>query len=193
MTKDSKDQKPFPRTDVQSILFFSKMLNQAKQNYWFTKLKVVEIVWVIKKVRHMVESIKKLSVVVYIDYSAAVSISRQISLTTSSTDKLNLRLVRASQYLSMFDLFVRHKANKTNIVSNTLSRLQDSVSITINEPEVLEALYEQAVKVTASLMNIVTHKNSSLLESYASYHVTLIEMSDDFKARLFKEYAKDEQ
>ena len=141
----------------------------------------------------MMKSIKKLSVVVYIDYSAAVSISRQISLTTSSTDKLNLRLVRASQYLSMFDLFVRHKANKTNIVSNTLSRLQGSISIAINEFEILKALYEQVVKVTAPSMNIAAYKNSSLSESYISYHVTLIEMSNDFKARLSKEYAKDEQ
>ena len=83
MTKDSKDQKSFSRTNVQSILFFSKMLNQAEQNYWLTKLKVAEIVWIIKKVRHMVKSIKKSSVVVYTDHSAAVSISRQTSLTTS--------------------------------------------------------------------------------------------------------------
>ena len=137
------------------------------------------------------KSIKKSSVVVYTDYSVAVSISRQTSLTILSIDKLNLRLVRASQYLSMFDLSVRHKANKTNIVSNALSRLQGSVSITINELEMLKALYEQAVKVIASLVNIAAHKNSSLSEPYANYHITLIEMSNDFKARLFKEYAKD--
>ena len=139
------------------------------------------------------EFIKKPPVVVYTDHSAVVSISRQTSLTTSSTDKLNLRLVRASQYLSIFDLSVRHKANKTNIVSNALSRLQGSVSITMNGPEMLKALYEQAVKVTASLVNIAAHKNSPLLEPCASYHITLIEMSDDFKTRLFKEYVKDKQ
>ena len=42
-------------------------------------------------------------------------------------------------------------------------------------------------------MNIAAHKDSPLSKSYISYHITLIEMSDDFKTRLFKEYAKDEQ
>ena len=59
----------FSRIDVQSILFLSKMLNQAEQNYWLIELKVVDIVWIIKKVRHMMESIKKPFVVIYIDTS----------------------------------------------------------------------------------------------------------------------------
>ena len=92
----------------------------------------------------------------------------------------------------MFDLSVRHKADKTNIVSNTFSRLQGSISVAMNESEMLKALYEQAVKVTTLLVNIAAHKDSPLLKPYINYHITLIEMSDDFKARLFKEYAKDE-
>ena len=96
VAKDPIGDKPFPCTDVQPILFLSKMLNQVEQNYQPTELEVAGIVQVVKKVRHMVESTKKPPVVVYIDHLAAVPISRQTSLTSSSIDKLNLRLVRAS-------------------------------------------------------------------------------------------------
>lgn len=111
------------RTSVEPILFLSKLLNNAERNYWPTELEVAGIVWVVKKIRHLIESTKALLVVIYTDYSAAVLISRQTTLITSSTDKLNLRLVRASQYLSSFNLAVRHKAGKSNIVPDTLSRL----------------------------------------------------------------------
>ena len=41
----------------------------------------------------------------------------------SNTNKLNLRLVCASQYLSIFELDIRYKLGKKNIVPDTLSRL----------------------------------------------------------------------
>lgn len=190
VAKDPGDQESFPRTDVQPIMFLSKMLNQAEQNYWPTELEVAGIVWVIKKVRHMIESTRKAPVVVFTDHSAAVPISRQTSLTTSSTDKLNLRLVRASQYLSMFDLSVRHKAGKANVVPDALSRLQGSASVAKNGLGVLEALYGQAVEVKIAAPPF---PHSVPQELPVSYHVTLVEMSADFKTRLSEEYSKDDQ
>lgn len=112
------------RFSVELILFLSKLLNNVEKNYWPTELEVVGIVWVIKKVRHIIESSKYPPIVIYTDYSAAVPISRQTTLTISSTDKLNLRLIRASQYLSSFNIAVRHKSGKLNTVPNALSRLQ---------------------------------------------------------------------
>ena len=192
VAKDPEKDDSFPRTDVQPILFLSKMLNQAEKNYWPTELEVAGIVWVIKKVRHMVESTKKPPVVVYTDHSAAVPISRQTSLTSSSTDKLNLRLVRASQYLSMFNLSVRHKAGKTNVVPDALSRLQGSSSDVAKEgPGILEALY-------GSVLPQGSRKRSqeapgSAVDLPVCFHVTLVEMSQEFKERLVLEYSKDEQ
>ena len=201
-------EESFPRTAVQPILFLSKMLNQAEQNYWPTELEVAGIVWVIKKVRHMIESTKKPPVVVYTDHSAAVPISRQTSLSTSSTDKLNLRLVRASQYLSMFDLTVRHKAGKTNVVPDALSRLQGNPAVIAKDgPGILEALYGQSVEVATPNgklfpqvrnsvppgRNSVPLSRNTIPEVAVSYHVTLVEMSDSFKARLSEEYTKDPQ
>ena len=42
--EDPLEDVAFPRTDVQSILFLSKLLNGAEKNYWPTELKVVGIV-----------------------------------------------------------------------------------------------------------------------------------------------------
>ena len=50
--------------------------------------------------------------------------------------------MRASQYLSIFDLSIRHKAGKVNMVPDALSRLQGkSLEINKDGPRILEALY----------------------------------------------------
>ena len=50
--------------------------------------------------------------IIYIDHDAALKIIKQISLITSLIDKLNLRLMRASDYLQRFNLNIRHKFKK---------------------------------------------------------------------------------
>ena len=111
------------RIDVQPIMFLSRCLNTAEYNYWPTKLEIADVVWVVKKIRHMIESSLKPPVIVYIDHSAAIFISKQTTLNIINTNKLNLRLIRVSQYLSTFNLELRHKANKSNVVSDALFRL----------------------------------------------------------------------
>ena len=71
----------------------------------------------------MIEFNRKSFIIIYIDYFAAISIFKQIILITFFIDKLNLRLIRASQYLFNFNIFLRHKADKTNVILNVLSRL----------------------------------------------------------------------
>ena len=159
----------FSRTDVQPIMFLSKLLNTAERNYWPTELEVAGIVWVVKKIRWMIDSILAPPVIIYTDHSAAIPISRQTTLTISSTDKLNLRLVRASQYLSSFNLILRHKAGKFNVVPDALSRLQASPIHISTKDGVLDAL----------------HSTTDI------YHTTLVEMSDDFKKRLIEAYGSD--
>lgn len=80
--------------DIQPILFLSKSLTSAKRNYWLTKLEVACLVWVIKKIRYIVEAVKK--TIVFTNYSITKGIVTANSLTSSNSDKLNLRLVRAS-------------------------------------------------------------------------------------------------
>lgn len=43
---------------IQPILFFSKLLASAEKNYWPTELEIASFVWVMKKVRHIIESFK---------------------------------------------------------------------------------------------------------------------------------------
>ena len=179
----------FNRTDVQPILFLSKMLNQAEANYWPTELEVAGLVWVVRKVRHMIESTKK-PAIIYTDHSAAVPISKQASLTTSSTDKLNLRLVRASQYLSSFDLEVKHKAGKSNVVPDALSRLKGTP--TPNDVTgALDALYASLAEEGSGDPEEAFNRPQD--QDMPVFHVTLVEMKDSFKQRLIKEYKKDDQ
>lgn len=60
-------------------------------------------------------------------------------------NKLNFKLVRVFQYFSLFNLELRYKFDKSNIVSNTFSRLlQTFIIITfLNQSEkVFDALYD---------------------------------------------------
>ena len=180
---DSFSDVTYSRTIIQSIMFFSRCLNDVEKNYWSTKLKIVDIVWIVRKIRHMIKSIEILSIIIYTNHFVAVFISRQIILTISNNDKLNLRLVRTSQYLSDFNLFVKHKIDKINVMSNVLFKLQVDVTI-IDKIDVLESLYEHILKFTQT--------NLILKTSLYFHHVTLMKMSNDFKTRFKQAYQNDE-
>ena len=107
LLNDSKNQNEITiiiRTSIRSIMYLNKMLNSIEHNYWSIELKITEIVWIIKKIRHMIEFNRKSFIIIYIDYFAAISIFRQIILITSFIDKLNLRLICVSQYLFNFNI-----------------------------------------------------------------------------------------
>ena len=131
----------------------------------------------------MIESIEIFSAIIYTDHSVVVLISRQIILIIFSSDKLNLRLVRVSQYLFGFNLSVRHKTDKANVMSDVLFRLQIDVII-IDKIDVLESLYGHILEFTQADL---------ILKTFLYFHhVTLVEMSDDFKARFKQAYQNDE-
>ena len=52
-----------------------------------------------------------------------MQIFRQITLFISFIDKLNLRLIRVSQYLSEFNFIIHYKIDKSNIVFDALFKL----------------------------------------------------------------------
>lgn len=82
------------------ICYLSKELNAAERNYWPTELEVAGAVWVCMKLKHWIDDAPAVKLVT--DHSAAVNIFRQLSLKTSSPAKSNLRLTRASIYMSQF-------------------------------------------------------------------------------------------
>ena len=128
-------------TLVQPILFFFRLLTSAERNYWPTELEIAGFVWVVKKVRHIIK-LSKSSVIIQTDYSAIINILQQSSITsTTSTMRLNLRLVRASQFLQQFKLDVRYKPGKEHIIPDALSRLASANRHPDPEHSELDALF----------------------------------------------------
>ncbi len=81
--------KEYPqRKSIQPILFLSRLLKNAETRYWPTEMELAGVVWVLTKIRHMVDTAPK--TIIYTDHGAALGIAKQTILTTSSTDKLNL-------------------------------------------------------------------------------------------------------
>ena len=154
------DSNKISRLNVQFILFLSKMLTKAEKRYWSTELEIAALVWVIRKIRHMIEATIKI-IVIFTNHSANTFIARQTSLTFSNIDKLNLKLIRIFAYLSQFDLDVRYKSEKTNIVSDALSKLSTK-------------------KIIESFSDCFLTK---------IFQISLMIMSDVFKKRLVAEYA----
>ena len=113
------------KNKMKSIMFFSRELTDVETRYWPTEMKTATLVWIIKKIRHFIETIKHF-IIIYIDHSVTVAIVQQSNLNTIFVIKLNLRLIRSSEYLQWFKLNIRHIQNKTNIISNALSRFASS-------------------------------------------------------------------
>lgn len=85
-------------SSVQPIFFLSRLLTAAKRNYWPTELEITGFVWVVKKVRHLIES-SRAEIIIQTDHSVILNIFQQSFITTTvSTMRLNLRLVRASPF-----------------------------------------------------------------------------------------------
>ena len=178
----------FSRIKIQFIIFFNKYLNDVEKNYWFIELKIIEIIWIIRKIRHLIEFNECSSIIVYIDYFVVVLISRQISLITFNIDKLNLRLVRVSQYLSNFNLIVKYKFDKFNIILDAFSRFQNNTNVSINEKiDILKALYNVFIEFCHE--NLITITSS--LSKQSIYYITLIKIINEFKQKLKHAYQKN--
>lgn len=160
------------RSQVQPILFLSRLLKDAETRYWPTELEIAGIVWVLRKIRHMVESAPR--TVIYTDHGSALGIAKQTTLTTSSTAKLNLRLIRASEYIQQFrDLEFRHKPGKRHIVPDALSRLPNSAS------------------TDAASSQHDAEGELDMLHGYAYTITSLVELNPELRKRILDGYQED--
>ena len=156
------------RPNIEPIMFLSRLLVPAETRYWPTELELAGLVWILRKTRHLIEA-SQTPTIVYTDHGAALGIAKQTTLTTTSTDKLNLRLVRASDYIQRFPLDIRHKPGKLHIVPDALSRLATTNSDpTMGNEGELDVLTVDVLFTTS-----------------------LVEMSDDFRQRLSEQYQRD--
>jgi hypothetical protein len=71
---DSDEEIIFRRCDIKSILFLSKILISAETRYWFTKLEMTEVIWIIRKIEHMIKISRKQSTIVFTNHSVLISI-----------------------------------------------------------------------------------------------------------------------
>lgn len=160
-----------PRTDVKPIMFLSKLMTPAETRYWPTEMEVAALVWVVRKIRHLIDGADK-PVIVYTDHASTVDIVNHTHLGSSATDKLNLRLIRAAQYLSQFvgHLDVRHRPGKSNVVADALSRLPTTVN---NPPEHMGPI------------------DDGVLEELCVFHVATLHIEDSMRAELRAAYLDD--
>jgi hypothetical protein len=88
---------------------------------------------------------------------------------TTSTQKTNLQLILAAEFLSRFQLDIRHKAGKANIVPDMLPRLITVLQhkqLQDGDPE-LDTIYTEAEVYTASTyMQISDKLRQALIEGY---------------------------
>ena len=73
-------------------MFLNRLLASAKTRYWLTELELAGMIWVVKKVRHLIESTAS-PVIIYTDHGSNVGIAKQTSISTTSTEKPNPRAI----------------------------------------------------------------------------------------------------
>ena len=164
------DKKIFIKNDIKFILFFNKILISIEFKYWSIEFEIVELIWFIKRIRHIIEIVVTISqITIYTNHSIIIDIVKQTKLSFNNINKLNFRLIRAFTYLSQYWLNVRHKSKKQYIVFDTFSRLFFNVDVD---------------KKKVSISN--SNEFENILDMI--YYITLIKTFDDFKSRLKKIY-----
>ena len=89
--EDLKDSTEFSCHRIQFILFLNKLFMLTEQNYWSTEMKTASLVWIICKMRHLIELITKKKIIIFTNHSATIFIAQQTHLiTTILMNKLNL-------------------------------------------------------------------------------------------------------
>ena len=58
-------------------MFFNQMFNDAEIKYWPTKFEMAGLIWVVRKIRHMIKATKtEMTTVIFTDYTVNISIAK---------------------------------------------------------------------------------------------------------------------
>ena len=173
---------------------------EIENRYWFTKFEIIEVIWIIKKIRHMIEFCRKSLIIIFIDHSTTADIIKQISFTTESTKKLNFRLIKISQYFSASFIKIKIKSKKFHLIPNALSRLKStyakkkkSTSNTLKKLNVEKMFVENFRMKKNFYENIVSYRVNEALNVYLNENIYLFEMIDDLKKKFKSTYKNDSQ
>ena len=61
---------------IKLIMFLNKKTNDAEFRYWLIELKIIDLMWILKKTRHMIDFAQQ-PFIIYTDHKTAIKISRQ--------------------------------------------------------------------------------------------------------------------
>ena len=138
------DKKYSSRKSIEFILFFSRFLIDVETKYWSIELKLVDIVWVLKKIKHLIDFFEQRFTVIFTNHDATLRLVKQTSFNIVFTDKFNLRFIRIFDYIQRFEIELRHKSNKQHIVFDAFSRLININIDTAFEKDELNTLFTTA-------------------------------------------------
>jgi hypothetical protein len=159
------------------IMYLSRKLNRYEMNYWSTELEIAGIVWAVQKTRHFIEGNKHIKF--YTDHKPAEDVFVSTQLRTTASARQNLRLTRASQFLSQYpNVKIIYRPGKDHVNADVLSRLSRLRSdAEIHEEETMtEGIY--GFKVRAQVATYVAS-------------TTVVGISPDLLDRLVTGYRKD--
>lgn len=135
--------------------------------------------------------------IVFIDYATNLSIVNQIKLTSSSTNKLNLRLVRVFIYLFQFQLDIKYRSNKIHTISDILSRLSASSkedNQNLKQSNILNLnIFYRKIRVSIVLNLDIYYSsiaNSKISNQVYIYQSIIIAILTDFQENLIAKYQK---
>jgi hypothetical protein len=203
--RNSNEKIIFRRSDIEFIMFLRKIFTSAKKRYWLTKLKMSEVIWIVRKIRHLIQELRRSFIIIFTDHSALTEIVKQTSLTSANTNKLNLRLIRAFQYLSTLSIEIRMKSERFHVISNVFSRLffimNKNNQIELSEKDVLESLkYDLDVmlvqlirELKTSFFDVRSIYISNYLDVYFEQEECFIEMTNAYRQSLLNAYQTDTQ
>ena len=161
------------RKNVKLIMFLNRMLTSTEKKYWSSELKMIDLIWLIKRIRYFIEAFKYV-IIIYTNHVVNYFIARQIKLINSNVNKFNMKLIRAFVYLFQYQLNIRYKSNKKHIISNVFNQLF-----------IINRMFNDKNDV----LNIENFHNAmidSKNDFIYVYQNNLIALSNDFKKRMQK-------
>lgn len=158
------------RVTMQLIMFLNKRITNSKSKYWSIEPKIVNLMWILRKTRHMID-FAFWFFIIYTNHEVAVNINRQKFLFTFFTDKLNLRLIKTSKYIQKFNVIIKHKSKEKHVVLNALFKLKIE--------------FTQKKNHEKNKLNILLTKKK-LINFFS-----IVEISADFRNKIIKDYPNE--
>lgn len=114
---------------------------------------------------------------IFTNHVSNVIITNQIKLDSTSANKLNMKFVRTSMYLSQYNFNVIYKPGKLHIVFDALSRLPSAAN----------------KNTTMNSLNLSTYHDDieSSKKSTHAYNETITIIVNDLKIKITKKYIED--